>query len=336
MRSSDEGNAAANRSANLSVYAALVALSLIWGYTWVTIKIATGDANAFAVAGLRLGIATLVLFAVLAGMRRSLRPTPFVPTLILGLLQTTGWTVFQTLAVAGGGAGKAAVLGYTMPFWTALLAWPFLGERIAGLRWLALVLAAAGLGFVVAPLDARTWTGDALAVVAGISWGASAVWAKRLRARYDVELLSLTVWQMMWGTIPLLALMALFPGPIHWSGAFVGALAFMSLGGGALGWFLWMFILSRLPAGVAGIASLATPVVGVLAAALQLHEIPSPSELTGMALIVIALVVNALPAGTPGADATLLEPVLPEADGAGRGARASGRQDSLGRPTTLR
>jgi drug/metabolite transporter (DMT)-like permease len=73
-------------------------------------------------------------------------------------------------------------------------------------------------------------------------------------------------------------------------------MAFMSVGGGALGWFLWMFILSRLPAGVAGIASLATPVVGVLAAALQLHEIPSPSQLTGMTLIVIALVVNARPA----------------------------------------
>jgi drug/metabolite transporter (DMT)-like permease len=72
-------------------------------------------------------------------------------------------------------------------------------------------------------------------------------------------------------------------------------MAFMSIGGAALGWFLWMFILSRLPAGVAGIASLATPVVGVLAAAIQLHEIPSRGELTGMALIIVALVINAIP-----------------------------------------
>ena len=73
-------------------------------------------------------------------------------------------------------------------------------------------------------------------------------------------------------------------------------MAFMSILGGALAWFLWMFIISRLPAGVAGIASLATPVVGVAAAALQLHEIPSRTELFGMALIVAALVVNARPA----------------------------------------
>jgi len=300
-----------------SVYAALVVLALIWGYTWVAIKVATADANAYAVAAIRLGIATLVLFGVMAAMRRSLRPTPFVPTLILGLLQTTGWTIFQTLAVAGGGAGKSAVLGYTMPFWTALLAWPFLGERIAGLRWVALGLAAAGLALVVSPLDARTWVGDAFAVVAGISWGASAVWAKLLRARHEVDLLSLTMWQMLWGTIPLVVLMIAVPGPIRWTGQFVGAMAFMSLGGGALGWFLWMFILSRLPAGVAGIASLATPVVGVLAAALQLHEIPSPTELAGMALIVVALVVNAIPATAPRAggaagDPALREPIPPE------------------------
>ena len=281
------------------VYLALVVLALVWGYTWVTIKIATADASPLFVAGARLAVATLILFAILALTGRSLKPTPFVPTLVLGLLQTTGWTLLQTLAVAHAGAGKSAVLGYTMPFWTTLLAWPFLGERIAGLRWIAVGLAAVGLALVVAPLDARSFGSDALAVLAGLSWGASAVYAKRLRTRYDVELLSLTAWQLLWGTIPLVVLMLAFPSPIHWTGSFLAAMAFMSVGGGALGWFLWMFILSRLPAGVAGIASLATPVVGVLAAAIQLHEIPSPTELSGMALILAALVVNSLPVAQP-------------------------------------
>ncbi|HEX3551407.1 MAG TPA: DMT family transporter [Candidatus Elarobacter sp.] len=281
------------RRGNASVYLALVVLALVWGYTWVAIKIATRDASPYVVAGMRLGIATLILFAMLPLTRRSLRPTPFVPTLILGLLQTTGWTLLQTFAVSMGGAGKSAVLGYTMPFWTALLAWPFLGERITRVRWIALALAAAGLALVVAPLDPYAFTADALAIAAGISWAASAVYAKRLRATYDVDLLALTAWQLLWGTLPLLALMLLIPTPIHWTGSFIAAMAFMSVGGGALGWFLWMFILSRLPAGVAGIASLATPVVGVASAALQLHEIPPPAQLAGMGLIVVALVVNA-------------------------------------------
>jgi drug/metabolite transporter (DMT)-like permease len=47
---------------------------------------------------------------------------------------------------------------------------------------------------------------------------------------------------------------------------------------------------------VAGLASLATPVVGVTAAAIQLHEIPSRTELLGMTLIVAALGLNAVSA----------------------------------------
>ena len=298
-----QGTVAAPR-AGAKVYLALVVLALVWGYTWVAIKIATADASPYTIAASRLVIATAILFALLALTRRSLAPTPFVPTLILGLLQTTGWTLLQTLAVAQAGAGKSAVLGYTMPFWAALLAWPFLGERIAGMRWVALALAAAGLAFVVVPLNAGSFAADGLAVLAGVSWGASAVYAKRLRRRYDVELLSLTTWQMLWGTIPLVVLMLAIGGPVRWTGSFVASMAFMSVGGAALGWFLWMFILSRLPAGVAGIASLATPVVGVLAAAIQLHEIPSLSELAGMVLIVVALVVNAIPAQNEPALAT--------------------------------
>jgi drug/metabolite transporter (DMT)-like permease len=292
------------------VYLALVVLALVWGYTWVTIKIATADASPLFVAGARLAVATLILFAILALTGRSLKPTPFLPTLVLGLLQTTGWTLLQTLAVAHGGAGKSAVLGYTMPFWAALLAWPFLGERITAARWVALALAAVGLALVVAPLDARSLGADVLAVLAGLSWGASAIYAKRLRKRHRVELLSLTAWQLLWGTLPLVALMLAFPAPIHWTPAFLAAMAFMSVGGGALGWFLWMFILSRLPAGVAGIASLATPVVGVAAAAIQLHEFPAPTELFGMVLIVGALVVNSLPIAQP--DPALAEPLAPE------------------------
>ena len=298
-----QGTIAAPRG-GAKVYVALVVLALVWGYTWVAIKIATEDASPYVIAASRLVIATAILFAALALTRRSLKPTPFVPTLILGLLQTTGWTLLQTLAVAQAGAGKSAVLGYTMPFWAALLAWPFLGERIAGLRWVALALAAAGLAFVVVPLNAGSFVADGLAVLAGVSWGASAVYAKRLRRRYDVELLSLTSWQMLWGTIPLVVLMLAIGGPVRWTASFFAAMAFMSVGGAALGWFLWMFILSRLPAGVAGIASLATPVVGVLSAAIQLHEIPSRSELSGMVLIVVALIVNGIPARSEPALAT--------------------------------
>ncbi|GAC1615282.1 MAG: cystine transporter YijE [Candidatus Elarobacter sp.] len=285
-------------------------LALVWGYTWVLIKVATHDASPYAVAGGRIGLAVLVLFGVLAATGRSLSPPPFVPTLVLGLLQTTFFTLFQTVAVSMSGAGKVAVLAYTMPFWVALLAWPFLGERINGARWSALGLAAVGLAFVIAPLQSGSLVADTFAVIAGISWAASAVWAKRLRARLQIDLLSITAWQLLWGAIPLVAIALARHDPVHWTASLLVALAFMSVLGGALAWFLWLFILSRLPAGVAALASLATPVVGVLAAALQLHEIPSRSELTGMVLILLALAVNAVPITQP--DPPLAEPLAAE------------------------
>jgi drug/metabolite transporter (DMT)-like permease len=277
-------------------YAALVVLALVWGYTWVVIKVATFDASPLIVATGRNALGVIVLFAALLILRRPLRPTPLIPTVILGVLQTTGWTLLQTYAVSFASAGKAAVLGYTMPFWVVLLAWPVLGERITGARWAAFALAACGLVFVVFPLGAATVEADALAVGAGLVWAASAVWMKRLRAHHEVDLLSLTAWQMLWGTIPLLVLTALVPQHVRWTTSFVASMLFLGILGAGLAWFLWMFILSRLPAGVAGIASLATPVVGVVLSAIQLHEIPSATELIGMVLILGALVVNALPA----------------------------------------
>lgn len=268
-------------------------LALVWGYTWVVIKIATQNASPYVVAGGRIALGAAILFVALAATGRSLRPTPLGPTIVLGLLQTTGFSLFQTLAVSMAGAGKVSVLAYTMPFWVALLAWPFLGERIGGLRWVALGVAAVGLGLVVAPLPRGAIAADALAIAAGLSWAASAVWAKRLRARHDVDLLGLTAWQLLWGAIPLIVIMLAVPERIVWTPTFVAAMAFLAIVGTSFAWFLWLFILSRLPAGVAGLASLATPVVGVTAAALQLHEIPSRTELIGMSLIVAALGLNA-------------------------------------------
>ncbi len=153
---------------------------------------------------------------------------------------------------------------------------------------------------MLAPLDAHALLADVLGIASGIAWAASAVWAKRLRAAHEVELLSLTAWQMLWGAIPLWRVMAVLPEHVRPRTAFVASMAYMTVASQALAWVLWLFVLSRLPAGVAGIASLATPVLGVAFAALQLHEIPTGTELVGIALIVAALVVNARAPAAPG------------------------------------
>src|SRR5665647_1958449 len=131
--------------------AALILLALIWGYNWVVMKIGLGYAQPFAFAALRTFLGALSLFLLLIVLRRSLRPQAVGFTIVIGLLQTTGFVGLLMWALQSGGAGKTSVLTYTMPFWLLLLAWAFLGERLRGTQWLAVGLALAGLLLVLSP-----------------------------------------------------------------------------------------------------------------------------------------------------------------------------------------
>jgi drug/metabolite transporter (DMT)-like permease len=269
---------------------ALAVLALIWGYNWVVVKVALRDVQPFTFATLRNLLSAVVLFGLLAVLRRPLRPPAFLLTLLLGLLQTTGFVGLSTWALEHEGAGKTAILTYTMPFWLLLLAWVFLGERLRRPQWPAIALAFTGLMLVLEPWRLDGSWGGALAVAGGLCWAGSAVVAKVLHQRHDTDLLSVTTWQMLLGSLPLLVIAGLtYESSPEWTSALVGALAFNVVAANAIGWFLWLYVLRVLAAGTAGIGTLAIPVVGVLAAWIQLGERPGAVEAVGMVLILAAL-----------------------------------------------
>jgi drug/metabolite transporter (DMT)-like permease len=271
---------------------ALALLALIWGYNWVVMKVGLEYSQPFTFAALRTLLGALSLFLLLAVLRRPLRPTAVAWTVVIGLLQTTGFVGLIMWALETGGAGKTSVLTYTMPFWLLLLAWVFLGERLGGVQWLAVALAFAGLVLVLSPWSLQGTLSSLLAVAAGLSWAASAVAVKLLQRRRHVDLLSLTTWQMLYGALPLVAIAALtYSGPPVWSETFIWALVYNALLGNALAWFLWLYALRTLSAGAAGIGTLAIPVIGVASAWLQLGERPTLIEAAGMALILGGLAV---------------------------------------------
>src|SRR4030095_3971816 len=76
---------------------------------------------------------------------------------------------------------------------------------------------------------------------------------------------------------------------IDWSGELIGALIYNSVLAAAVAWALWLFVIERLPAGIAGMASLATPLLGVLLAWGLLGEVPDRDETIGIGLIAVAL-----------------------------------------------
>ena len=304
-------DATAKRTRDLGILA-LVVLGPVWGYGWVATKISLEYSDALTFAALRVPLSAALLFLVMIVLRKPLRPPPLGWTMLIGLLQTTLFVGLVITALHDTGAGKVSVITYTMPFWLLLLAWVFLGERLRGVQWLAVALAFAGLVLVVRPWDLTGVTSGILTLLGGLSWAASALVVKLMQRRYTVDVLSLTTWQMVFGSVPLIiAALLTYSGGPEWTFSFWWGLAYTVVLANAVAWFLWLYALHALPAGAAGLGTLSIPVVGVIAAWIQLGEVPTLVEGIGMLLIIGALAVLAaygLLAGRPGTAAAGEEP----------------------------
>lgn len=270
--------------------------TIFLGYNWVVMKQVLRYSDPWPFTALRCGLGAVALFIVLVILRRPLRPCQVGLTILLGLLQTTGMMGLLMWALQSGAAGRVSALVYTMPFWAMVLGWALLGERIRGLAWLAAVFSLAGLVLVLDPAHlGGSLQSKLLALGAGLCWALSAIVAKKIRSRGATDVINLTAWQMLYGSIPII-IIAVFvhTRSIEWTGAFIGALAYNVIPATALAWALWLFVLQVLPTGVAGISTLATPVIGIGAAALVLHERVSLMEGAGMVCIIAALLVLAV------------------------------------------
>lgn len=267
--------------------AALGLLSLVWGLTWLVAKVALSYAPPLALATSRCigGALSLVVVTRLSGRRLTLVAP--MQTVWVALTQVTGFLGFQTWALVEGGPGKTAVLIFTMPIWMLLLARPVLGERIRGLQWAAALATVTGLTLIIAPWDlhASVLT-EALGLAAAVCWAVATVLVKRLRRTHDVDALVLTTWQMLIGTVPLLLVMGFVEErPTQWGWVYAGSLAFLSVGSTALGWWLWSWVLQRVPAWEASLSVLGTPVVAIVGGAVLLGERFKALDIAGIVLI---------------------------------------------------
>ena len=203
---------------------------------------------------------------------------------------------FTLTALNLGGVGRTAVLVYTMPIWVALLARVCLKERMRPVQWTAVALALAGLVVLVDVTSLRDWLPSLLAVTSGASWAVSVVFIKSIQGRIRTHLMTLTVWQMACCALLLWAFIGFADTPpIRWTWQFIAAIGFTAIVGSAFSWMLFYYALARLPASLAGLGTLATPVIGVAAAWLHFGERPSAQDAAGMLLIGTGLLLLSLP-----------------------------------------
>jgi len=282
------------KQAQSAPVAALVAMVVIWGYSWVVMKIGLRHADPFDFAALRVGLGAALLFALVAAQRRSLVLSRYRMAIVLGGLQVALFVALSQFALLQAGPGRTAVLVFTMPFWMIVFAHFILHERMGRMQWIAIGLAFAGLTLIVAPWELTSLTGSLLAIGAGAAWALAAVLSKRWPTP-GADPLIFTAWQLLFGFIPL-AILALFlpHSPPRWTGEFIFALAFSTVLSTALGWWLWTYVLTHMRAGVAGLNALGIPVIAVLSSAIQLGERPPLLEMAGMVAIGVALALLAM------------------------------------------
>lgn len=280
---------------------ALAVLSLIWGYNWIAMKLTLADATPADSAATRFALGALVLLPAVRYFGHGLAVPRSEWPLVAYMSVSLAANFFLTLTALGlGGVGKTAVLVYTMPFWVIVIAHVWLRERMRPAHWLAVGLALAGLMVLVDVVRLRGWLPSLLAVASGLSWAASVVIVKSVQGRTRSHLMTLTVWQMAVCAVLLWAFAwASGTPPIRWTWTFAGAIGFSAILGSAFSWMLFYYALARLPAGIAGLGTLATPVIGVVTAWVHLGERPTLQDAAGMLCIAFGLLLLALPGATP-------------------------------------
>jgi drug/metabolite transporter (DMT)-like permease len=163
------------------IVAALLAVYVIWGSTYLVMRIGLETLPPFLMAGSRFLTAGVVLFAVLwlGGA-----PTPtareWIACAKVGVLLLVIGNGFVAFAETRVSSSVAAMVVATMPLWMALLS-RFTGHRPSRLEWIGLLLGFVGVALLQLSGQLSASPGMVIALLfAPVSWALGSVWSKRL------------------------------------------------------------------------------------------------------------------------------------------------------------
>ena len=300
----DGGRRAARRLPALGAAPLLfVLIYLIWGFTYVAVRIGLRDVGPLTLAGARSLIAAIGLGAVALALRRPLPPTLAAHAFIaaVGLFNVSCLTSALSLGLTTVSAGEGSLLIYTQPLQVAALSALFLGERLSPRQLLGVV---AGFGGVVVVLLPRiqpgattTLQGYGVLLFGAFGWAIAAVlfrWGRTTHAAIaKLDVIWVSALQSAYGALPILVVAYILEGwrfaltfDALWSLLFTG---FLSAG---LANLLWFSLLTRGQATVVSTCIFLVPVFAVASGALVLGEPLTVNLLVGGALTLggIALV----------------------------------------------
>jgi drug/metabolite transporter (DMT)-like permease len=277
-----------------SEWLTLVALSVLWGGSFLFGKIALAELPPFSVVLVRVGLAAVALWLAVIVTRQTIPQARAVwlAFFAMGLINNL---IPFSLIMWGQvriGSGLASILNATTPLWTVVVAHALTADEKMNARKLAGVLiGVAGVAVMIGPLALAGLGGDVaaqLAVIgATLSYAFAGLYGRRF-ARMGVAPMVVAGGQVGATTIMLLPVAQLvdmpwtlpMPGPRTWA-----ALAGLALLSTALAYVLYFRILAKAGATNLLLVTFLIPVSGVLMGVLVLDETLQTRQLAGMALI---------------------------------------------------
>ena len=283
-----------------AAFGLMVLLCAIWGMQQVAIKVAAAGISPILQAGLRSGVAAVLVFAWAhwRGISLSAHDNSLRPGLFAGLLFALEF-VFIFVGIDHTTVSRMVVFLYTAPCFTVLGLHFFVpGERMGWRQAAGVLLAFAGL--VLAFVDKAsggTPLGDAFGVLAALFWAATTVLI-RATALAKVTATKVLLYQ--------LAVSAAVMFPLSWlvgergitalSASTLWAMAYQIVMVAFISYLAWFWLLTRYLAGRLLVFSFLTPLFGVWFGMLLMDDQPSLHFFIAAAMVVAGIVLVNLPA----------------------------------------
>lgn len=272
----------------------LTLVTLVWGLNWPVMKLGVTGYPPLTFRILCLWLA-LPVMALLMLMRKTPFRVPrekFREVFWLAMSNLVVWNLLIIVAVKHLSSGRSAILGYTMPIFSALLGALFFGARLRPRNWLGVAAAALGVALLLW-YEVTHLTGQPLAVLGALV--AAATWAygtQRLRrSSVGLPTLTLAFWMVLITALLLTLLCVVLEYP-QWRPP--PAQTWFAVGYNAVLVFgfaqaAWMTLARTLPPIASTLSVMMIPILGVFSGALGLGEVLHWQDWAAVGLMTVAM-----------------------------------------------
>lgn len=283
----------------------LALLTISWGVNWPVMKIGVAELPPMTFRTLSMlgGLPVLWLIVRLSGQTLHVAHEARPETLKLAVFNMVLWFVFAMYGVKLLSSGRAAILGYTMPVWTALIGIVVFGEHPGRRLWIGVAAAAIGVMLLLSSefsAISGSPAGTLLMLTAAIAWGYGTQLMRRRKAAVPVLVLtfwSLVVSAIVCGVIALAFELDQVRRMPSWQAS--AAIVYNSLVIFGFSQVVWFRLATILPPVASGLSVMLIPVIGVFSGMAMLAERPHWQDFAALGCILVAMATVLLPSRPP-------------------------------------